>query len=494
MFPFLLFSSILHAAEPVPVLVGALQARNDESASLAALIENYVAQKLADRSDLRVIRIEDTPDFEDYSARVYMESCPPGDAVGCTFVLAERGDALWAVTGSVQALVKGTRVDIDIVDVDGSRVAVSFRSELEPGRDEAFAEGVAGVLVAAIAGEVGREEDIRDLDDDGDGQLSPEDKAILKAELAALDKELAGFDLTLRKAATSISRPKLTADDIAEADEGEGAKPWERLRMTSEEYLRYRNSGMTLPVWRKRIQGRRFQLMIRAGGGFINGPVDGRYYGRYALDSTTLTAVDVYAAQSVESGPSGVGVFQLGFGVHPMVDVGATVGITGGAFEYSIASEVVGQTNVAQEPTTVENSNIFAGPWVSVGLFPAAALRPTFGGGVLWFRGSGVLDHIQPPDELASFDAQSLWLVNVFGGGEVRISDHVEFFAQIPVSFQVAGDVVQEEKHTVVAALEGIQVPGGASAIGVSVVAGIQVRIGGAKVQQSSLLDRTDEL
>lgn len=494
MLSLLLSSSLVNAAEPVPVLVGALQPRNEESASLAALIEKYVAQALEERGELRVLRVEDTPPFEDYSARVYMDSCPPGDAVGCTFVLAERGEALWAVTGSVQALVKGTRVDIDIVDVDGSRVAVSFRSELEPGRDEEFAEGVAGVLVAAIAGEVGREEDIRDLDRDGDGQLTAEEKAVLKSELATLDKELSGFDLTLRKTATNISRPKLTADDIAEADEGEGAKPWERLRMSSAEYLRYRNSGMTLPVWRKRVQGRRFQVLLRAGGGFINGPVNGEYYGRYALDSTTLTAVDVYAAQSVESGPSGVGVFQAAFGVHPMVDVGATVGITGGAFEYAIASEVVGQTNVAQEPTTVDNRNVFAGPWVTVGLFPAAPLRPTFGGGVLWFRGSGVLDHIQPPDELASFDAQSLWLVNVFGGGEVRLSDSVEFYAQIPVSFLVAGDLVQEEKHTVVAALEGIQVPGGASALGVSVVAGVQVRLGGAKVQQSSLLDQTDDL
>ncbi|MBM4366845.1 MAG: hypothetical protein FJ102_11580 [Deltaproteobacteria bacterium] len=490
-----LFASAARADDRVPVLVGALQARNEESASLAALIESFVAQKLGEYDSLRVIRIEDTPDFEDYSARVYMDSCPPGEAVGCTFVLAERGEAWWAVTGSVQALVKGTRVDIDIIDVDGSRVAVSFRSELEGGRDEAFAEGVARVLVAAISGEVGKEEDIRDAGEDSEStELSAEEKAAVAAELDTLTQSLGDFDLEVRKASKTISRPKLTEEDIAEAEEGEGAKPWERLKMSAPEYLRYRNSGMTLPVWRKRIQGRRFQVILRGGGGFMNGPVNGEYYGRYALDEQTLTAVDVYSAQSVESGSTGVGVVQAAFGVHPVVDVGVTLGIAGGAFEYTISPEVVGQTNTASKPTVVDNSNLMVGPWVTAGLFPAANLRPTFGAGALWMRGTGVANHIQPPDELASFDAESLWLVNVFVGGEARLADSVEFFAQVPVSFLVGGDVVQEEKHTVVAALEGVQVPAGASALGVSVVAGVQIRIGGARVQETTLLDETDEL
>ena len=155
MIPFLFASAL--AADGTTVLVSSLQARNSESVGLASLVENFLAQELDKHPDIDVLRIEETPAFQDYPARTYMEGCPPGEIAGCTFVIAERAGAELAVTGTVQALVGGTKVTIEILDIGTARSLISFQSELEAGNDEAFAEGVAKVLVAAISGEVGQE-------------------------------------------------------------------------------------------------------------------------------------------------------------------------------------------------------------------------------------------------------------------------------------------------------------------------------------------------
>ena len=488
-FPFVLLANgAALAADRTAVLVSALQARNPESQQLAALIEGFVAEKLANDPTLGVLRVEDSPDFDDYSARIYMDSCPKGDIVGCTFVIGDRANAAWAVTGAVQSLVAGTRVDIDIVDISGARVAVSFRSELEGGRDEVFAEGVARVLVAAIAGVVGREVDARE---DGAEAVGAEDDEAVRRELASLSKELGAFTTEIRRRNVEIEVPKLTEADIVEQSTAEGSKPWERLNMSSTNYLRYKNSGIGLPIWRQRSEGRRFQLIVRASAGFVNGPVDGAYYGRYALDG--LATVDSYAAQSIETGSGAMGTTSLSFGVHPLVDIGMRLGVASGSFSYLISQEVVGVAN--GEPTTVseQQASVIVGPRVTVGLLPASSLRPVFGVGGYWMRGSGIGDHILPPDELARFPAPSMVLMEVFGGAEVRLGDHVEFFAQIPVSFLLSGDRVVEEQQTTVPALEGIRTPTGASAIGVALEAGIQVRLFGSKVREASILDETDE-
>jgi hypothetical protein len=386
--------------------------------------------------------------------------------------------------------VKGTRVDVDIVDIHGSRVAVSFRSELESGRDEAFAEGVARVLVSAIAGEVGAEEDIREEGEEGsDKPRSKEDDARIAAELSALSEELGGFTTSLRRSNVSIERPKLTEADIAEKSTEEGSKPWERLGMTPGDYLHYKNSGMDLVTWRKRSEGRKLQLLVRVGGGFLNGPINAEYYGRYVYDQAQ--PVDAYTAQAITSGTGSYGTLSVGVGVHPLVDVSFQVGLAGGQFTYLISQEVVDQESQAT-PVVDQQTSLILGPRVTVGLMPTSAIRPTFGAGVYWMRGTGIADHIIPPDELARFDAQYTWNVEAFGGGELRLGDHVELYAQVPVSFLVAGDRLEEENYGA-GILQNLKTPTAATAIGVGVNLGVQIRLFGSKPKAISVLDETDE-
>ena len=481
--------------EPVSVLVSSLQARNDSAEKLASLIENFLASKLAEQPTLRVLRIEDTPPFQDYDARVYMESCPPGDIVGCTLLLGERGEVAWAVTGTVQALVSGTKVDIDILDIQGSRVAVSFTSELDSGKDEAFAEGVAKVLVAAIAGEVGKETDIR-MSEGGGEESDPADKAAVARELQQLAKELGGFDVVVRRTDQHVERSSFTAADLIDKMDSDAQKPWDRLKMTPGEYLRYKNSGLVLEDWRKRQQGRKFQLLIRGGGGFFNGPVDGRYYGRKALDGETLAALDTYSEESTKTGSSGMGFFGAAFGVHPMVDVGAYGGVVGGKYRRFIdTDEVVDQTHIAPDPVVEGNLSYFGGGEVTMALLPTLKYRPMFGGGILVIQGTTIGDHVDPASfDLPVFEAATLILANVFVGGELQLTPQVDLFVKLPITVLVGGETVQSTRITEdKAVLEALDKSAGANAVGAALLGGVQVRLFGARVQKTTLLDEIDE-
>lgn len=482
--------------EAVSVLVSSLQARNDSAEKLASLIENFLASKLTEQPTLKVMRVEDTPRFQDYDARVYMDSCPPGDIVGCTLLLGERGEAAWAVTGTVQALVSGTKVDIDIIDINGSRVAVSFTSELDSGKDEAFAEGVAKVLVAAIAGEVGQETDIRKSGGEEEEESDPADKAAVARELQQLAKELGGFDVVVRRTDTHVERSTFTAADLAEKMDTEGQKPWDRLKMTPGEYLRYKNSGLVLEDWRKRQAGRKFQLLIRGGGGFFNGPVDGHYYGRKALDGETLTALDSYSEESTESGSSGTGVLGLAFGIHPLVDVGVFGGAVGGKYTRLIdTTEVVDQVHVAAEPVEEGNVSYFGGGEVTVALLPTIKYRPMFGAGVMVMQGTTIADHVDPTSfDLPVFDPATLILADVFVGGELELTPNIDIFVKLPVTVLVGGETVQSKRTTVdKPVLTALDKSAGANSVGAALLGGIQVRLFGAKVQKTTLLDEMDE-
>jgi hypothetical protein len=186
---------------------------------------------------------------------------------------------------------------------------------------------------------------------------------------------------------------------------------------------------------------------------------------------------------------------ELAFGVHPLVDVGARVGVAGGNFNYLISQESTEEIDDGRAPETVQtqHSNLIVGLRANAVLLPTSSIRPTFGVGGYWMQGSGIADHIIPPDELARFPAQASWHLEVYGGAEVRISDVLDFYAQVPVSFLLDDGENQEERYSPVPSLEGIETPASPTAIGVAATVGLQVRLFGSKPRETSALDETDE-
>jgi hypothetical protein len=489
----LLLSAALAADDGTKVLVSGLQPRNPESVGLASLVENFLAQELDKHPAIDVVRVEDTPDFLDYPARTYIEGCPPGEIAGCTFVVAERGGAELAVTGSVKTLVSGTKITIEILDIANARTLISFQSELEAGSDEEFAEGVAKVLVAAISGELG-EKDIRFQEDGEEGPEPIDDEAVAR-QLAELTREMGGVTASISRSDTAIKKTTYTLEDLAEKMEGEGTKPWERLGMKPTEYLRYKNSGLQLFEWRQRALGRHGQLLVRAYGGFASGPYNGTYYGRLAYDTITgsLAVVDAYSAQAVQTGSGALVGASVAYGLTPVLDVGVTGGLALGTFTVDINQETVGQPAVSPDPQITGQTTWLVGPRVTATLFPISRFRPAFGGSVLVMGGRTILDAESVPDSLTTFNPAFMVAGEVFVGGEARISDRVDILLQVPVQVRLAGAVSASVREGLTEVVDATPPPE-ASVIGAGAVVGLQVRLFGKKAEESTRYDELEEI
>lgn len=471
------------------VLVSAIQPESLDDRALATLIENYLAEEISADTTLDVIRIEDTRDFEDYSARIYVQGCPPGDILGCTAIIAGRGDADFAVTGSVTSEDDVAEVEIEILNMRESRVVVSFRSELASGDNKAFAQGVARVLAAAISGEVGAENDIRD-DDDQEEAPKLDNDAVAR-QIAQLSKDLGEVTVALSRPNRAIPKTTYTVEDLVKATATDAAKPWERLSMTAPDYLRYKNSGMALMDWRERSLGRKGQLMITPLVGFANGAMRGSFYGSYATDDTTAV-VDSWSAESQQSGSGAWVSGVISYGVLPALDVGVAVGMQTGGFTLDVDDEVVGQPAEPSESLSFQAQRLTLGARVGLGFLPTRNVRPRAGVGLDWMQGYSVSQFQQMPEWITVFAPQSLLVGQVYIGGEARISKNVDFVAQVPLTLLLAG-------ATPVTSRTGTQdvvtpdVPDGPPFIGVGATVGVQVRLFGSK-PPGVAIDEMDEI
>lgn len=482
----LLFVAPAHAA-PTPVLVSSWQARNADAVGLAGLIEDYLARELARSTDLAVVRIEDTPRFPDYDARAYMDGCPPGDVVGCTQVIAERANAVFAVTGTVQSLAEGSRVEVEILDVAGSRIAVNFTSELGDGEDQTFAAGVARVLVAAIRGEVGREIDIRD----GEAEAAPIDKDAVAAQLTELSQQLHEATVQVGEPNQKIERSTYTLGDLAKRAETEGATPWDRLHMSPSAYLHYKNSGLDLMEWRRRAVGRQGQLLLRVGGAYWNGPVAGVYYARYAVGDA-LEVVDSYSAQGTGGGPAAGPALAVTYGVLPALEVGVAGLYTGGNFLIDVNQEQVGAPDQVSDTITFPSSTFAVGPRAQVTFFPVKSVRPLVGAGLDFVSAHSVDDYLIMPDAVQTFPARAMTYGWLTVGGEAKLGKHLDFFLHVPIGLLVAGGQGDSVRT---GSLEEVEAQAPATAPGAcfSVQAGLQIRLFGKDTSKDVYYDDPDE-
>jgi hypothetical protein len=464
-------------AAPTPVLVSAFQPTSAAGRTLATLLENYLAQEIALDATLKVVRIEDTRDFEDYSARVYIEGCPPSDIVGCTSIIAERGAAEFAVTGTVRTSVDGSEVELEILDIQDSRVVVSFKSAVASGEDKVFAQGVARVLAAAVRGEIGEEHDIR-----SDGQEAPArklDNDAVARQIAQLSKDLGEVSIALTRPDKGIAKPVYTVDDVARQSQTDGVKPWEHLGMTPGAYLRYKNSGLSLMEWRARAVGRKQQLLITPLFGYANGAMAGGFYGAYATDDSTAV-VESWSAQSQQTAGGAWINGVVSYGLLPELDVGVSVGLQTGQFTVDVDNYVVDQSVEPTEPEVFPASRVTVGARANLALLPTRSIRPRFGAGVDWMQGYGVGQFLQLPPWIAVFDAPSLIVGQVDVGGEARISKRVDFVLQVPVTLLLTGSNVSTA-HTGTQSVVATTSPERAGLVGVGVSAGLQVRLFGAR-------------
>lgn len=484
MLPLLLALAGPAFADDAPLLVSAWQARNDDAVGLAGLLEDYLARELEGVEGIRVLRVEDTPAFRDYSARVYMDGCPPGNVVGCTQVVADRGGATYALTGTVQALAEGSRVEVDLLDVNGARVMVTFTTDLAVGEDAVFAEGVAKVVAAALRGEIGREVDIREGEEPEEPRL---DNAAMAAQLAELSSQLSEAKLSISDTPREVRTPEYTVSDLADRMQTEGSKPWERLGMTPGAYLRYRNSGLSLLDWRRRAVGRQGQLLVKAGASYWSGPLAGEFYGAYTVDGVQV--VDSYSWQAVKLGSGAGGGIGLAYGITPAIEVGIAGGVVGGSFTLDVDQLQTDRPPENSDPETYYVSHLWGGARVQASFFPVSRVRPTATLGVDVVQQHWVGEFYQMPASIQTFPPQASVLASLAPGGEASLSRRLDLYLQVPIDLLVAGGTAQVYP----AGGGGGIAPPTSPAVSWRVQAGLQVRLFGVDVERDVLIDDFEE-
>ena len=422
------------------VFVSPFQPGSAEAAGLAGMMSSFLEAELSRQPSVTVIPVDSVPPVHDMVASIYLDSCPPGQQVGCAFVVGEVAAADYALTGTVQSDTQGTRVEVTIIDVLSSREAMSFVAVLGAGEDARFAEGVASVLTAVVRGEAGRVEDIRDLT-----VAEAPDYSAAAAQLAQLSAELGDIETQTARSGAVITPPQVTAEEISDRMDREGVKPWERLGLGPDEYLRWRNSGEDLETWRSRHAGRQQRLIVRAGFGFFQGPVDGVYRGVAAMENRQLNVIEGYSWQTMAGGSGFLSEFGIGYGLTPELEVGAVFGLASGQYQTRVESIVFdpenGRVQDSGETPILKytNSNHYIGLYSQYAFRPASAFRPLVGAGILRWVGDTVDGKEAVPESLGTFAAPSVWMMQFKGGAEFEASRLIDLFVHVPVTVNLGG-------------------------------------------------------
>ena len=413
-----------------------------------------LADLLVERDDLEIIRLEQAPAIHDQSAAVYMESCPEGQVVGCSFVVGEAAGAAFALTGTVRttseapsvddedAPLPELTVDLQILDVEQMHDALTVELVYTAETADSFADAVPDMLADVVEGWVGQVVDIREfepdtsIEDEADRELSAAELAELEGELGEVEGSRTHGDLTT--APQRVDRDKLTHKELLAQYEGK-RNPWDQMELTSKEYLAWWNSGWDYNSWSRRFDGRKGKVLVRAHGGWGLQPTHGLYWGRVALDDQAHTE-DAYASQETLTGSAlqlGVGV---GYGLTPTVEVELGVARDGGQYEADIKQQNADGGLTDRRVETFPQGLLHA--WAGARIVPAptAILRPVLGVGVGYWVGNDVTKHTDIPlSDLPPFASTHILGLRGLVGAELRLADKLDLVVQAPLHLLLSG-------------------------------------------------------
>jgi len=453
------------------------------------------------------VTLEDVPPFEHYDAVIYLRSCPKTELVGCAYVIGARGGAEWVITGQVKRkrdegeLVLDDEgdeltdeaplaVEIHIIDIKESRVALAFDAALTRETEAIFADTVVDIVNKLVEGE-GKLNDLRESMDDP--QMSAERKklesAILAGSLGDLERELGG--LVARESGT-FDVPKLTEADLEEYDQRDDVPPWELVNLEKKEYLRFKNSGKNILEWRSLKKGRQGRILLGGSVQFGAAMYEQWFDGRWALDNSDLTPIEVDEWQEVRVG-STVGMdFSLGYGILPEFDISLDLGFRAAGYHYLFHKEVEGSPQEAKEPSRVPISTFRFGGSVTYSPLPTWTIRPTMTGAFSVWMGQPVnhVVDITMAGPIEPLPAPTLFFVHASPGGEITVNDNLVLFARFRMSFLVGGNRVEALELLGDGFLSTTSEPMGKWAPGFEGEAGLQFRIGPlTRKKKTRLLD-----
>jgi len=378
------------------------------------------------------------PDYQDYSASVYLSSCPRGDYIGCTFVLGQRAKADWVVAIQLSKDVGSDQALFSIVDVKEARPVVSFSSKVTDGNHGAVAAGLSLVLDSVIRGSA-EQNDIRGQVEDPKAAWERRQEEAKKAaqDLAFSDQAL---QILVRPDVGKYDQPKLRASDLADYSEREDASPWQKLGMSKSEYVQYKNSGKSLDAFRQIASGRKGRILVTLAGSFGAGSFRHVYDGRWILDDQTLEPLEVASGRQMEKGPSTAWRVEAAYGLMPWLEVGLGVAARTAKFDYFYQREIKGDEVpqlIAQDETyryTPEFS-VFGG-YIP---FPTWPVRPTGHVALSYWQGSSIsrVVLVQGPPE--DSPPPRLVMLHLEPGVEASPNAYVSVFTRFDAEILLAG-------------------------------------------------------
>ena len=473
------------------VFVGPFEAKHSDLIGITELVRGYVQAGLESDESFDLLYAQDVPDIGETSAELYTDSCPPNQAVGCAFVVAEYAGLDFAIAGVVDRVAGEAFVRVSFVDVASGREALSIDIPMEANNSDSLSTGVAALLRAVAKGELGREQDIRDFEvEDPDTEIDQQQRV---AELETLSEQLGA--LAVDPEGRVLSRDKYTMEDFAEDYVQEGTKPWERLGLTPRSYIRYRNSGEDLIVWRRRSAGRRLQVLVRPAVGFVRGPTDGWYYGHYLLDGTNPALESPLATYAFEALTTGAGTTvgaDVGVGILPFAELDVGFRMVRGEYAFQVNDEVTGQTFISKSPDLSSNTSteVFAG--LRIVPTPTAAVRPILELGLTRWQGSQVEDHILLGAlPLPVFNRPTLFGTRLTVGGEMRVGERLELYGQLPLRLLFIGSSLYEQDESAWM-IESRDSAPSVSPFSFGLEAGLQIRFGGVRIGDAFEAPRLD--
>ncbi len=431
-----------------------------EADRVRRLVENSLGQAYV------VVRMAEVPAFTDYSAEIYLKSCPQGQYIGCVFVVGGRAQTDWTIGGRVSAVEGGYQVDLSFIDVGEAKLVLEFDVVLDGSNDGEFKEGVQRIMDALVNGEV-QELDVRS---DPEAERAAQAEADRRKQLASdfsedseyedpedfrrgdvgLDAYVGGEDEEVRDSGT---RSKVSFEDLAEMEEAGGLPPWEKAGLTKGQYKIYRNSGAKLRDFKAKLQGRKGEFLIKASFNAGPGPWGQVHDTWFVVDNeTSLNDIQPgdliadYDAQFLQNAMGLGGTLEIGYGVAKWVELTLHAGIKSAPYQYRLQPFVTGVEKDPGDFTAAQVTPFFAGARIGLIPMPAFPARPTLHVGASYWQGTGFTSLVQVPGYLQASQSRPVWMIlaHVNPGVDVSAGKWVSIWARFDLDIPVAGgNIVQ---------------------------------------------------
>lgn len=502
------------------ILIVPMSGETSDSAGIGDLLEGFLASALDNAPHFETFLLDEVPAVEDVDARLYYEGCPPGQELGCQFVIGEQAEVDRVVSGRVTVQSDDRyRVVITILGVEAAELEFTYALDLAAGEEELLPRTVELAL-----DRLRREELLEPVRDEEERALrrrraveqarTDEEKEIVqRMRLDVDDNELARYEEERR----ARERTRVTTEDLEEQKGIEGVNTeWDDIGITERQYLSWRNSGMPLEKWRWRWAGHRLMVLGSISIGFSAGATALRYYGGYLLSDNLTAVVDSYAWQRSTGGSSPNLSASLGIGILRNLDfevslfwARSTVHVklaTGSALPDGAGGWVADPSNRPASEWTQQTLDTLGGDLMfrySILVMPI--VRPTVGLGAYWqqypslYNDPAVDDDEETPTPSIPSRFQTFKKLTDVGpqfevGVALDFNRFVGLFVRVPVAILVSPARLQTSGEypppVILNAPEPEKPPFGI----VRVLLGVQGRIGGlpVKIQERDDVESID--